>query len=70
MAEATPVEALMLLSTKYILARCLHVVAELGVADALDDTPQTTTALAAATGTHPGALTRVVDCSPPTASSS
>jgi hypothetical protein len=60
MTEGTPVERLMLLSTDYILARCLHVVAELGVADALDDTPQATAALAAATGTHPGALGRVL----------
>jgi hypothetical protein len=34
MAGATPGEALMLLSTDCMLARCLHVVAELGVADA------------------------------------
>jgi hypothetical protein len=62
MTEGTPVEtsSLMLLSTDYILARCLHVVAELGVADALDETPQTTATLAAATGTHPGALGRVL----------
>ena len=42
MTEGTPVERSMRLSTDYILARCLHVVAELGVADALDDTPQPT----------------------------
>lgn len=46
MTEAIPVERLMLISTDYILARCLHAVAELGVADALDDTPHTTSALA------------------------
>lgn len=34
----------------YCLARCLHVVADLGVADALGETPQTATALAAAPG--------------------
>jgi len=41
-------------------SRCLHVVAELGVADALGDQPQSTEALAKATSTQPQALYRVL----------
>jgi hypothetical protein len=42
------------LAMSYLVPRALHVVAELGVADHLDDEPRDATALAAATGT--GAL--------------
>src|SRR5215470_1317456 len=41
-------------------SRCLHVAAELGVADAIGDQPQTTEALAKATRTQPQALYRVL----------
>ena len=41
-------------------SRCLHVVAELGVADALGEQPQSTEALAKATSTQPRALYRVL----------
>jgi hypothetical protein len=51
---------LMQLTTVYWTSRCLHVVAELGVADALGDQPQPTEALANVTGTHPHALYRVL----------
>lgn len=51
---------LMQLTTACWASRCLHIVAELGVADALDDEPQSTEALAKATGTHPRALYRVL----------
>jgi O-methyltransferase domain len=44
----------------YPLSRCLHVVADLGVADALDETPSTAADLAAAVGAHPDALGRVL----------
>ena len=44
----------------YCLPRCLHVVADLGVADALDEAPRTTTDLAAAVGADPDALGRVL----------
>lgn len=44
----------------YCLPRCLHVVADIGVADALDETPRTATDLAAAVGAHPDALGRVL----------
>jgi hypothetical protein len=51
---------LMQLTTACWASRCLHVVAELGVADALGDPPQSTEALAKATGTQPQALYRVL----------
>jgi hypothetical protein len=54
------VDTLLLTSSTFTLARCLHIVAELGVADALGDSPQTVVTLAAATGTHAGALGRVL----------
>ena len=41
-------------------SRCLHAVAELGVADAIGDQPQSTEALAKATATQPQALYRVL----------
>jgi hypothetical protein len=44
----------------YCLNRCLHAVAELSVADVLDDAPQTTDQLAQAVGAHPDALARVL----------
>ncbi|HET8555153.1 MAG TPA: methyltransferase [Rhodanobacteraceae bacterium] len=44
----------------YCLPRCLHVVAELGVADALDETPRTAHELAQAVGVNANALTRVL----------
>jgi len=58
----TPPSSLRLwqLATGHFLSRCLHVVAELGVADALGDPPQSTEALAKATGTQPQALYRVL----------
>src|SRR5215469_15441747 len=51
---------LMQLTTAYWTSRCLHVVAELGIADAIGDQPQSTEALAKATGTQPHALYRVL----------
>lgn len=51
---------LMQLTTACWTSRCLHVVAELGVADALGDEPQSTEALANATDTQPQALYRVL----------
>lgn len=44
----------------HILARCLHVVAELGVADALGDEPATAAQLAAGTGLNADALNRLL----------
>jgi hypothetical protein len=56
----TPAEKIMEIAMGYTLPRSLHVVAELGIADALEDTPQTADDLAAATGTNPEALNRVL----------
>ena len=41
MSEINPSETLLFLSTVYWASRCLHVAAELGVADFLDNEPQT-----------------------------
>ena len=51
---------LLQLTTAYWTSRCLHTVADLGVADALGDQPQSTEVLAKATGTQPHALYRVL----------
>ncbi|MEY2928109.1 MAG: hypothetical protein RL367_2586, partial [Pseudomonadota bacterium] len=48
------------LSAGYYASRCLHVVAELGVADALGDIPASVESLAKATGAHEDALARVL----------
>jgi len=48
------------LAVVYWASRCLHVVAELGVADKLGDEPQTAESLARAIGVHPQALHRVL----------
>lgn len=48
------------LTSAYWTSRCLHVIAELGVADALGDQPQPTEALAKATGTQSDALYRAL----------
>lgn len=60
MSPASPSQTILELSTAYWSSRCLHVVAELGVADALDEAPRTAAELAAKTGTDAGALHRVL----------
>jgi hypothetical protein len=50
----------MQISTGFTLARTLHVIAELGIADALEDTSLSAQALAEKTGTHPDALHRAL----------
>jgi len=55
-----PLDTLMEISMGFTLPRSLHVVAELGIADALGDTPRGTRELAAATGTDAGALNRAL----------
>ena len=60
MITVNPVESLLQLSAGYYVSRALHTVADLGVADALGDTPQTAEAIAAATGADANALERVV----------
>jgi len=48
------------LSVGYVAPRCLHVLAEMGVADALDDNPRTAADLAARSGADVGALDRAL----------
>ena len=58
--ETNPFASLTHIAGGYCLARSLHVVADLGVADALDETPRTPTDLAASVSAHPEALSRVL----------
>src|SRR4051812_20036583 len=60
LSESAAVPTLLEIAGGYPLARCLHVVADLGVADALDGAPSTAAELAAAVGAHPDALERVL----------
>jgi hypothetical protein len=60
MTEKHPAETILKLSTAYWVSRCLHLVADVGVADALGDEPQPAAALAAKTGTNADALHRVL----------
>jgi hypothetical protein len=60
MSQASPVDTLLLTSSAFVLARCLHAVAELGEADVLSETPQTVASLGAATGINAGALNRAL----------
>jgi hypothetical protein len=55
-----PVDTVMQLSGAQCVPRALHVVADLGIADALGDTPLSADTLATATGTHVDALDRVL----------
>lgn len=58
--ERQPHETIWGLSTATVASRTLHVVAELGVADYLDDAPVLTKELAAACGADEGALDRAL----------
>ena len=60
MIESNPFETLRQIAGGYCLSRSLHVVADLAVADKLDETPQTAEELALAVGAHPEALGRVL----------
>jgi len=58
--ESPPGRNVMMLAIAYWASRCLHVVAELGVADKLGDEPQTAESLARALGVQPQPLHRVL----------
>jgi hypothetical protein len=58
--ESNPAQTVLNLAVAYWASRCLHLVAELGVADALGDEPQTAEVLARACGAKPQALHRVL----------
>ena len=60
MSAPNPFSSIQELSAGYFASRCLHVAAELGVADALDDKPMQVGALAAATKSNPDALSRIL----------
>jgi len=60
MITVNPVESLLQLSAGYYVSRALHAVADLGVADALGETPQPAAALATTTAAEAGALDRVL----------
>jgi O-methyltransferase domain len=60
MSASTPTQLVNDLAKAHIAARCLHIVAETGVADALDETGASAAQLAAATGLDPGALQRLL----------
>jgi hypothetical protein len=60
MSTDNPAESILGLATAYWASRCLHVIAEAGIADALDDVPQTAAELAVRTGTNADALHRIL----------
>jgi hypothetical protein len=60
MIELNPFETLRQMAAGYCLSRGLHVVANLAVADQLDETPRTAAELALSVGAHPAALHRVL----------
>ena len=55
-----PADVLLRISMSHGVPRCLHAVAELGVADALGESPRTAGELAKETGTDAGALARTL----------
>ena len=56
----SPAATILDVCMSYAVPRCLHVIADLGVADALDDSPRTPAELAASTGADAGALARAL----------
>jgi len=60
MIEPNPFETLQQVAGGYCLSRALHVVANLAVADQMDETPRTAAELAVSVGAHPEALGRVL----------
>ena len=60
MSESNPFQTLLQIAGGYCLPRCLHVVADLGVADVLDEVPRTAAELATVVGADADALGRVL----------
>lgn len=60
MSEPNPFSTVLQIAGGYCVPRCLHIVADLGVADALDQTPRTAAELASAVDAHPDALGRAL----------
>ena len=59
-AEQASIDTILQMAAGAVLPRCLHAVANLGVADALSETPQSADTLAEATGTNADALARAL----------
>src|SRR5262249_43732668 len=57
--QPNPARVVQELAVAYWVSRCLHVIAELGIADSLGDVPQTADALAREAGLQPQAVHRV-----------
>ncbi len=60
MLPETPFDVLQLTAMGHAVPRCLHVVAELGVADVIGDNTETPNAIAKAVGANADALARVL----------
>jgi hypothetical protein len=60
MSDVSPAQHLADLSGAHIVARCLHVLADFGVADLLGETPASAAALAAGAGVDADALDRIL----------
>lgn len=60
MPQLSTFDSLRILTGMNYVARCVHVAAEIGLADALSDEPMPVAALATATGTHVDALERML----------
>jgi hypothetical protein len=60
MSEPNPFSTVLQIAGGYCVPRCLHIVADFGVADALDETPRSAAELAEAVGAHPDALGRAL----------
>ena len=59
-SDPSSINTILQLAGGAVLPRCLHAVANLGIADALGETPQSADMLAAATGTNADALARAL----------
>jgi hypothetical protein len=59
-ATSNPAETVMQIAGGWLLPRSLHLIADLGIADALDESPRSAADLAAETGAHPQALARTL----------
>jgi hypothetical protein len=58
--QTTPFDTLIQMAGGHVVPRCLHVIADLGVADVLGDSPRSAATLAAATGVQAEALDRAM----------
>ena len=58
--SSNPADTLMQIAGGWLLPRSLHLIADLGVADAVDESPRSVTELAGAIGVHAQALARTL----------